>query len=74
MMFILYVVVVSPGDEQLKVTLAWDDVPGSPNVIPSLVNDLDLRVYSPSSVQYFPLDPWTPPARKRPLNKTGKIT
>ncbi len=57
-----YVLVVSPGDEQLKVTLAWDDVPGTPNVIPSLVNDLDLRVYSPSSDRYFPwtLDPANP--------------
>jgi hypothetical protein len=46
---------VNPG-EPLKVTLAWDDVPGTPNVIPALVNDLDLRVYGPSGSRAFP---WT---------------
>ena len=49
-------VVVSAGDPELKVTLAWDDPPGTPNVSPALVNDLDLRVYSPTSVQAYP---WT---------------
>jgi len=51
-----YEVNVPPGTPQLKVSLAWDDYPGTPNVVPSLVNDLDLRVYSPTSVQAFP---WT---------------
>ena len=50
------VVIVSPGDTKLKVTLAWDDVPGTPNVNPVLVNDLDLRVYDANNTQYFP---WT---------------
>jgi hypothetical protein len=56
-------VLVGPGEE-LKVTLAWDDPPGTPNVDPALVNDLDLVVYAPSSVQYFPwtLDPDNPSA------------
>jgi len=49
-------VLVQAGDPELKVTLAWDDYPGTPNVKPSLINDLDLRVYSPSSQQYYP---WT---------------
>lgn len=55
-------VLVSPIDEDLKVTLAWDDWPGTPNVGPSLVNDLDLRVFDPSNTQYFPwtLDPANP--------------
>lgn len=55
-------VVVNPGDAQLKIMLAWDDVPGTPNVDPALVNDLDLRVFSPSSTQHFPwtLDPLNP--------------
>ncbi|MFQ5422478.1 MAG: S8 family serine peptidase [Phycisphaerae bacterium] len=44
------------GDPELKVTLAWDDPPGTPNVSPALVNDLDLRVISPTGVQHFP---WT---------------
>ncbi|MBN2561984.1 MAG: S8 family serine peptidase [Phycisphaerae bacterium] len=42
--------------EELKVTLAWDDVQGPVNTNPELVNDLDLRVYSPSAVRHYP---WT---------------
>ncbi len=59
-----FVVVVNPGDPELKVTLAWDDEPAVPNVIPSLVNDLDLVVYSPSGTRYYPwtLDPTNPGA------------
>jgi hypothetical protein len=53
---------VNPGDPELKVTLAWDDVPGTPNVDPALVNDLDLRVFAPNSQRYYPwtLDPYNP--------------
>ena len=40
-------VLVDAGDPELKVTVAWDDVPGTPNVDPALVNDLDLRVFDP---------------------------
>lgn len=56
-------VVVQPGDTQLKVTIAWDDPPGTPNVNPSLVNDLDLVVSGPGGT-YFPwtLDPLNPSA------------
>ncbi len=52
---------VEAGDE-LKVTVAWDDAAGAPNVVPALVNDLDLRVYDSSGVQYYPwtLDPTVP--------------
>lgn len=57
-------VLVLPGETQLKVTLAWDDVPAAPNAAISLVNDLDLRVFSPAPgfVQHFPwtLDPQSP--------------
>ncbi|UCD30429.1 MAG: S8 family serine peptidase [Planctomycetota bacterium] len=57
-------VVVDPGAPELKVTLAWDDVPGTPNVDPALVNDLDLRVFDPDSQQHYPwtLDPLNPSA------------
>jgi subtilisin family serine protease len=57
-------VFVGPGDQELKVTLAWDDPPGTPNVDPALVNDLDLVVYDPSSVQRYPwtLNPGNPAA------------
>ncbi len=50
------IIVVSPGDPELRVTLAWDDVPGTPNVDPVLVNDLDLQVFDPNGVRHFP---WT---------------
>ncbi len=55
-------VTVVAGDPQLKVTLAWDDVAGTPNVSPSLVNDLDLHVFDSLDVQFFPwtLDPANP--------------
>lgn len=61
---IVYQVSVAPGTTELKITIAWDDPPATPNVIPSLVNDLDLRVIDPSAVQHFPwtLNPSNPSA------------
>lgn len=55
---------VAPGAPLLKLTLAWDDAPGTANVIPSLVNDLDLEVLSPSLVRAYPwtLNPAAPSA------------
>ncbi|MCA9311731.1 MAG: S8 family serine peptidase, partial [Phycisphaerales bacterium] len=50
------VVVVDPGTSELKITIAWDDAPGTPNVNPVLVNDLDLVVTSPSGTRFYP---WT---------------
>ncbi|MFQ5463745.1 MAG: S8 family serine peptidase, partial [Phycisphaerae bacterium] len=57
-------VLVRPGDPELKVTLAWDDIPAAPNVNVALVNDLDLRVFSPAGIEHFPwtLDPANPAA------------
>jgi len=49
-------VIASSGDPAFSVTLAWDDAPGTPNVDPALVNDLDLRVFDPNGVRQFP---WT---------------
>jgi len=59
-----FLIRVDPGDVPLKVTLAWDDVPGTVNVEPALVNDLDLQVYDSAFNQYFPwtLDPDDPGA------------
>lgn len=56
-------VVVAPSDTTLKVTIAWDDPAGTPNVSPTLVNDLDLVVTGPGG-QYFPwtLNPAVPAA------------
>ncbi|MCP4247430.1 MAG: S8 family serine peptidase, partial [bacterium] len=57
-------VIAGPGDSEVKVTLSWDDPPGTPNVNPNLVNDLDLKVFDGASTQYFPwtLDPLNPSA------------
>ncbi len=49
-----FVVIHQGGD--LKVTIAWDDAPGSPNVSPSLVNDLDLKIIDAGSNVHLP---WT---------------
>ncbi len=55
-------VVAGPGDPEIRVTLAWDDAPGTPAVNPTLVNDLDLRVFDPNLVRHYPwtLDPMNP--------------
>ena len=59
-----FVVIVDPQDTELKVTIAWDDPSGVPNVNPVLVNDLDLRVTGPDGTVYFPwtLNPANPSA------------
>jgi len=55
--------VISKGgtNNPLKVTICWTDPAGAPNSItnlnnptPKLVNDLDLRIYSPSGTTNFP--------------------
>ncbi len=58
-----FVIEVS-GESTLKVTLAWDDAPATPNVLNTLVNDLDLVVIDPNGVRHFPwtLDPNVPDA------------
>lgn len=47
---------VAPGQSELKITLAWDDVPGTPNIGAALINDLDLRVFAPGGTRHYP---WT---------------
>ncbi len=56
------IITVDSGTPQLKVTLAWDDVPAVPNAEPALVNDLDLEVTGPDGTRYYPwtLDPLSP--------------
>ena len=46
----------------VKATIAWDDVPGTPLVIPSLVNDIDLHLIDPNGVVHYPwtIDPSNP--------------
>lgn len=58
-----FIPVVTSG-APLKVTIAWDDPPGALNTAPELVNDLDLKVISPSGTIHYPwtLNPSTPSA------------
>lgn len=55
-----YTFTVPPGQtDPVRITLAWDDLPGSPvsgPTVPKLVNDLDLKVTGPGNVTHFP---WT---------------
>ncbi len=53
---------VAAGRPRLRVVLAWDDPPGEPLALSSLVNDLDLRLIDPqgTSVRPFVLDPLFP--------------
>ena len=46
----------------IKATIAWDDVPATPLVIPSLVNDIDLVVIDPNGTVHHPwtIDPANP--------------
>ncbi len=59
-----YTFTVPAGATEVKVTLVWDDQPAIANANPALVNDLDLKVYSPGNVQFYPwtLDPQNPSA------------
>jgi len=50
-----YTIEVPPGTTELKVTLVWTDVPGTPNDgLKELVNDLDLIAIGPTACYY----PW----------------
>jgi hypothetical protein len=60
----------SPATSELKITLAWDDAPGTPNVGPALVNDLDLVVVDPSGgTRHFP---WTVPLGSNPARPRSR--
>ena len=51
-----HLVIVEAGLPELRITLAWDDVPAAPLPAAALVNDLDLVVTDPSGNV---IDPWT---------------
>ncbi|MFC1888602.1 S8 family serine peptidase, partial [Thermodesulfobacteriota bacterium] len=57
-----YYLIVQDGDSSVKVSLAWDDYPGTANSDPVLVNDLDLVVTDPEGTRHYPwtLDPANP--------------
>ena len=46
----------------IKATIAWDDVPATPLMVPSLVNDIDLVVIDPNGTTHYPwtIDPSNP--------------
>lgn len=48
---------IPAGMAQAKVTLYWNDLPASPSAAIQLVNDLDLSVTTPASVNRLPLVP-----------------
>ncbi len=45
-------VLVADGDQPLRITLVYTDVPGFPGALPALVNDLDLTVIGPDGRRY----------------------
>jgi hypothetical protein len=49
-----YVLAIRPGEQELKVSLAWDDYPADPLTAHALVNDLDLFVTDPNGRRYYP--------------------
>jgi hypothetical protein len=53
-----------PGESELRVTIAWDDVPAAASATNTLVNDLDLRLIAPDGTVYYPwtLNPASPAA------------
>ena len=72
---------VVPGQSELRVTLAWDDLAGTPNAdhaAPALVNDLDLLLIGPNGEVMRPLV--MPPATQfdcdgaTPGTQTGTCT
>jgi uncharacterized repeat protein (TIGR01451 family) len=53
-----HLVGVAAGQAELRVTIAWDDLPGTPNAddsAPQLVNDLDLLLVGPNGEVVRPL-------------------
>jgi len=64
-----YTFVVPPGQtDPLRITLVWDDLPGTPmaaDPVPRLINDLDLEVVAPGGSIHYP---WTIDLPYQPLN------
>ena len=49
-----YILNVPPQTVELKVTLAWDDEPGTPYDTKELINDLDLTLTDPCGTVHYP--------------------
>jgi len=71
----VYTVQVDADQEDLKVTLVWDDFPADPLAAHALVNDLDLVVIGPDGRRHYPwmLDPYEPegPAERLRVDHTN---
>lgn len=71
---------VPAGLNELNVSLAWSDVPAAGNVIPTLVNDLDLYLVDPNGTRHEPWlmrhhNPGAPATRGRDsVNVCEKVT
>src|SRR6185436_3891052 len=50
-------IVIPPGMQQIKITMAYTDPPAQPNAFKALVNDLDLELLLVPSGQTW--KPWT---------------
>ena len=50
-----YLLEVPSGTSELRLALAWVDVPGAADSTdPDLINDLDLQVFAPDGTEFFP--------------------
>jgi hypothetical protein len=73
----VYTLDVAAGQEDLHVTLVWDDFPGDPLAAHALVNDLDLVVIGPDGRRHYPwtVNPYEPeqPAQRVRADHTNNI-
>jgi opacity protein-like surface antigen len=75
----LYTINVAAGDDELKVTLAWDDSAGTIGSADLLENDLDLILISPDGSTYHtpweldPANPATPAVRNTYASEAAAV-
>ncbi len=73
----LYTLRIGSGEEELKISLVWDDYPADPLTAHALVNDLDLVVIGPDGKRRYPwlLDPYEPnkPAERTQADHTNNV-
>jgi subtilase family protein len=73
----VYTLDVAAGQDELNVTLLWDDYPGDPLAGHALVNDLDLVVLGPDGRRHYPwtVNPYDPeqPAQRVRADHTNNI-
>jgi hypothetical protein len=59
---VVWYVTVPAGTNEMKVTIAWNDVQATAGANPTIVNDIDLMLGSPTNVYHYPwwMDPTCP--------------